>query len=127
MIKQIIAVTSVNLRSINSRIGMSFVIVISIAAVVGVLLSLLALRAGVDQSISGTARPDQAILVDAKSGQGVGDFTIAQIPTVGDLPGVAHDIHGNPLISTLVDATGLVIFYTVAIVLLIKMGGAGPQ
>ena len=103
MIKQIIAVTSINLRSINSRIGMSFVIVISIAAVVGVLLSLLALRAGVDQSISGTARPDQAILVDAKSGQGVGDFTIAQIPTVGDLPGVAHDIHGNPLISTLVE------------------------
>jgi putative ABC transport system permease protein len=103
MIKQIIAVTSVNLRSINSRIGMSLVIVISIAAVVGVLLSLLALRAGIDQSISGTARPDQAILVDAKSGQGVGDFTIAQIPTVGDLPGVAHDTHGNPLISTLVE------------------------
>ena len=31
------------------------------------------------------------------------------------------------LISTLVDATGLVIFYTVAIVLLIKLGGAGTS
>jgi magnesium transporter len=32
-----------------------------------------------------------------------------------------------PLISTVVDATGLVIFYSVAIVLLIKLGGAGTK
>jgi len=104
MIKQIIAVTSVSLRSMGSRLGMSLVIVISIAAVVGVLLSLLALRAGIDQSISGNLRTDQAMLVDAKSGQGVGDFTTAQIPVIGDLPGVAHDAHGNPLIGTSVNS-----------------------
>jgi putative ABC transport system permease protein len=104
MIRQIIAVTSVNLKSIHNRIGMSMVIVISVAAVVGVLLSLLALRAGIDQSISGNLRADQAMLVDAKSEQGVGDFTTAQIPVIGDLPGVAHDAHGNPLIRTWVES-----------------------
>lgn len=104
MIRQVIAVTSVNLRSIRSRIGMSLVIVISIAAVVGVLLSLLALRAGIDQSVAGNLRADQAMLVDTKSGQGVGDFTTAQIPVIGDLPGVAHDANGNPLISTSVES-----------------------
>ena len=104
MFKQIIAVTSVNLSSIRSRIGMSLVIVISIAAVVGVLLSLLALRAGIDQSVAGNLRADQAMLVDAKSGQGTGDFTTAQIPVIGDLPGVAHDANGNPLIRTSVES-----------------------
>jgi putative ABC transport system permease protein len=104
MLKQIIAVTSINLGSIRSRIGMSLVIVISIAAVVGVLLSLLALRAGIDQSVAGNLRADQAMLVDAKSGQGVGDFTTAQIPVIGDLPGVAHDAHGNPMIRTSVES-----------------------
>lgn len=104
MFRQIITVTAINLSSIRSRIGMSLVIVISTAAVVGVLLSLLALRAGIDQSVTGNLRADQAMLVDAKSGQGTGDFTTAQIPVIGDLPGVMHDAQGHPLIRTSVES-----------------------
>ncbi len=49
----------------------------------------------------------------------------AVIPLLAKRFGIDPALVSAPLISTLVDATGLVIFYTVAIVLLIKLGGAG--
>jgi magnesium transporter len=49
----------------------------------------------------------------------------AVIPLLAKRFGIDPAVVSAPLISTLVDATGLVIFYTVAIVLLIKLGGAG--
>jgi magnesium transporter len=48
----------------------------------------------------------------------------AVIPLLAKRFGIDPAVVSAPLISTLVDATGLVIFYTVAIVLLIKLGGA---
>ncbi len=51
----------------------------------------------------------------------------AVVPLLAKRLGIDPAVVSAPLISTLVDATGLVIFYTVAIVLLIKLGGAaGP-
>jgi magnesium transporter len=49
----------------------------------------------------------------------------AVIPLLAKRFGIDPAVVSAPLISTVVDATGLVIFYTVAIVLLIKLGGAG--
>jgi magnesium transporter len=51
----------------------------------------------------------------------------AAIPLLAKRFGIDPALVSAPLISTLVDATGLVIFYTVAIVLLIKLGGAGTS
>jgi len=48
----------------------------------------------------------------------------AVVPLLAKRLGIDPAVVSAPLISTLVDATGLVIFYTVAIVLLIKLGGA---
>jgi len=48
----------------------------------------------------------------------------ALVPLLAKRLGIDPAVVSAPLISTLVDATGLVIFYTVAIVLLIKMGGS---
>jgi magnesium transporter len=47
----------------------------------------------------------------------------ALVPLMARKLGIDPAVVSAPLISTLVDATGLVIFYTVAIVLLIKLGG----
>jgi magnesium transporter len=47
----------------------------------------------------------------------------AVVPLVAKRLGIDPAVVSAPLISTLVDATGLVIFYTVAVVLLLKMGG----
>ncbi len=49
----------------------------------------------------------------------------ALVPILARRFGVDPAVISAPLISTLVDATGLVIFYTVAIVILIKMAGTG--
>jgi magnesium transporter len=49
----------------------------------------------------------------------------ALVPLLARRFGIDPAVVSAPLISTLVDATGLVIFYTVAIVLLIKLGGMG--
>jgi magnesium transporter len=51
----------------------------------------------------------------------------AVIPLLAKRFGIDPAVVSAPLISTLVDATGLVIFYSVAIALLIKLGGAGPH
>jgi magnesium transporter len=47
----------------------------------------------------------------------------AVVPLLAKRLGIDPAVVSAPLISTLVDATGLVIFYTVAIVILIKLGG----
>ena len=49
----------------------------------------------------------------------------ALVPLLAKRFGIDPAVVSAPLISTLVDATGLVIFYTVAIVLLIKLAGVG--
>ena len=50
----------------------------------------------------------------------------ALVPLLARRFGIDPAVVSAPLISTLVDATGLVIFYSVAIILLIKVGGLGP-
>ncbi len=50
----------------------------------------------------------------------------ALVPILARRFGIDPAVISAPLISTLVDATGLVIFYTVAIVILIKLVGTGP-
>ena len=62
-----------------------------------------------------------AILVICMWANSVG----ALVPLLARRFGIDPAVVSAPLISTLVDATGLVIFYTVAIVLLIKMAGTG--
>ncbi len=49
----------------------------------------------------------------------------AMVPLLAKRFGIDPAVVSAPLISTLVDATGLVIFYTVAIVILIKLAGVG--
>jgi len=51
----------------------------------------------------------------------------AVVPLLAKRLGIDPAVVSAPLISTLVDATGLVIFYTVAIVVLIKLGGAPAE
>ncbi len=51
----------------------------------------------------------------------------ALVPLLAQRFGIDPAVVSAPLISTLVDATGLVIFYSVAIVILIKIAGMGAQ
>jgi putative ABC transport system permease protein len=99
-LKQIASVTLMNFRSVPQRLGASSVIVIGIAGVVGVLVSILAMVAGLSQMMGSTVRADRAIVVST----GANFETLSNIPrdaveTVADAPGVKHGTDGKPLIS----------------------------
>jgi putative ABC transport system permease protein len=99
-LKQIAAVTLMNIKSVPQRLGASSVIVIGIAGVVGVLVSILAMVAGLSQMVSGTERADRAIVVST----GASFETLSNIPreaveTIADAPGIKHGSDGKPLVS----------------------------
>ncbi|RKP48327.1 ABC transporter permease [Trinickia fusca] len=101
MIKQIVAVTSMNLRSLPQRIGIAWVIVIGIAVTVAVMVSVLAMAEGFTQTLKGTARMDRAIVLRAGSEAELGS-TISRenTQTILDAPGVHKDAAGRPVAST---------------------------
>lgn len=96
--RQIIAVSSISLRSLPQRVAPSLVIVIGIAGVVAVLLSVLALSTGLAKTLTATGRDDRALVLHAQSGNEVGS-TLARenIDTIMDAPGIARAGDGKPL------------------------------
>ncbi|HTH76309.1 MAG TPA: ABC transporter permease [Trinickia sp.] len=100
MIKQILAVTSMNLRSLPQRIGTAWVIVIGIAVTVAVLVSVLAMATGFQHTLKGTARADRAIVLRAGS-QAELESTIDRenAQTIMDASGVRKDEAGRPVAS----------------------------
>jgi putative ABC transport system permease protein len=100
VLKQIAAVTMMNIKSVPQRLGASSVIVIGIAGVVGVLVSILAMVGGLSQMMTSTGRADRAIVVST----GASFETLSSIPreatqTILDGPGIKLGIDGKPLAS----------------------------
>lgn len=97
-----------NLRSIPQRLGTSFVIVIGIAGVVGVLLSVLAMSTGLMKTISSSGRDDRAIVLRGGSNAEIASaLGRDQAQTIMDAPGVKRGADGKPIVSadsiTLID------------------------
>jgi len=92
LMTQLLAVSSISLRSLPSRAASSAVIVIGTAGVVAVLLSVLALATGLSGALSATGSPDRAIVLHAQAANEVGS-TLAHdsIATILDAPGIAKD------------------------------------
>src|SRR6195256_1762218 len=99
-LKQILAITLMNLRNIPQRLGTSLVVVVGIAGVVGVLVSVLAMGEGFRHTLASTGRPTRVIMLragsDAEMSSGVGRD---QATVLGNLPGLARDGGGRPLVS----------------------------
>ncbi|MGE0623464.1 MAG: ABC transporter permease [Pseudomonadales bacterium] len=66
-IRQILAITAINLRSIPLRLGTSLVICVGIAGVVGVLTTVLAMATGLKSTLTSAARGDRAIVIRSGS------------------------------------------------------------
>jgi putative ABC transport system permease protein len=97
---QIGAVVAMNLRSLPQRLGPSFVIIIGSAGVVAVLVAILAMAAGMTQTLQGAGRDDRAIVLRNGSASESGSAlarTAAQI--IFDAPGIKHDADGRPLVT----------------------------
>ncbi len=100
MLKQVTAVTAMNLRAIPQRMGTSWVIVIGIAVTVAVLVSVLAMVAGFSKTLSSTGRPDRVIVLRGGSNAEL-NSTISRDNTINimDAPGVKKDADGKPIAS----------------------------
>jgi len=100
VLKQIAAVTLMNIKSVPQRLGASSVIVIGIAGVVGVLVSILAMVGGLSQMMTRTERPDRAIVVSTgASFETLSNITREAVQTISDAPGIKPGIDGKPLAS----------------------------
>jgi putative ABC transport system permease protein len=98
--RQMLAVTLLNLRNLPQRWGSSFVIIIGIAGVVAVLISVLALATGFRRTIDNSASEDRAIVLsrgaESEAGSGISRGALA---TIIDAPGIARTRQGKAIAS----------------------------
>jgi putative ABC transport system permease protein len=100
ILRQISAVTGINLGSIPQRWGASLVVVAGIAGVVGVLVSILALGQAYEHTLTATGRADRAVITSKgawnESGSALSRDTIVAIE---DAPGIRKNAQGKPILS----------------------------
>jgi putative ABC transport system permease protein len=94
--RQIGAVTAMNLRSVPTRLGTSSVIVLGMALVVGVIVSVLGMTRSLSSTLVQTGRLDRAIVLRAGATNEVSSSVqAAAIATIKDAPGVARTSEGE--------------------------------
>ncbi len=98
MLRQIFIVSAINFKSLRSRFWQSMVIVVGLAATIGVMLSMLSLSAGMRDAYVKAGNPNRAIVVSKGADQeGQSAITRAMAPLIADAPGIAKDKDGKPL------------------------------
>src|SRR5215510_8393236 len=99
-LRQITAVTGMNMRSIPQRLSTSLVIVIGIAGVVAVLVSVLAMSTGMLKTMRGTGRDDRAIVVrTGAANEFSSSLTRDAVSAIADSPGVKRTADGKAIYS----------------------------
>jgi putative ABC transport system permease protein len=99
-LRQIRAVTWMNLSSIPQRFGTSSVIIVGIAGVVAVLISVLAMATGFQRTIVATGRDDRAIVLRGGSDSELASTLSREATlTIMDAPGIRKDSAGRALAS----------------------------
>jgi putative ABC transport system permease protein len=100
LLRQIFAVTAMNLRSLPQRAATSLVIVIGIAGVVAVLISVLAMSTGMIRTMNNTGRDDRAIVLRNGSVSEISSaVTRDSLRLIMDSAGVKRDAQGKPILS----------------------------
>ena len=99
-LKEIAAVTRLNLRCLPMRLGASSVIVVGIAGVVGVMVSILAMVAGLSQMMSSNGSPDRAIVISTGSSfEVLSNLSREATLTIKSAPGIRRGADGKALAS----------------------------
>jgi putative ABC transport system permease protein len=100
LLLQIVAVTTINLKSISQRLWLSLSTVVAVALVVMVLLSFLAMAHGFQRTLAGSGADDIAIFLRGGS-QAEINSTVSrdQVRLIEDAPGIARGADGKPLMS----------------------------
>jgi putative ABC transport system permease protein len=101
LLLQIIAVATINLKSLPQRLWLSLSTVIAIGLVVMVLLSFLAMANGFERTIAGSGSADVAVLLRAGADTELNSVvTRDQARLIEEAPGVAKGADGKPLVSS---------------------------
>lgn len=99
LIGQVVAIASMNIRSIPQRLWMSLSTVVAIALVVAVLLAFLAMGNGFRQAQSSAGAPDIVIMLrDGAQTEINSGVSRAQRDIIEEAPGIARE-DGRPLVS----------------------------
>lgn len=99
-LRQIFAVTGMNLKSVPHRFGGSAVVVIGIAGVVGVLTSVLAMSHGLANTLLQAGHADRAVVLrSGTNNEGASSLGSDAARTIMDAPGVAKAADGGPAAS----------------------------
>jgi putative ABC transport system permease protein len=99
-LRQIAAVSLMNLRSLPQRIGASSVVVIGVAGVVAVLVSVLAMSTGLVKTLQSAGPANRVIVVSTgANSELLSSLTVVEILAVGDSAGIAKSSDGRKLAS----------------------------
>ncbi|WP_045223709.1 ABC transporter permease [Methyloterricola oryzae] len=99
-LRQVLAITWMNLRSVPQRPGASLVVIVGIAGVVAVLVSVLSMAQGFRHTLASTGRPDRAILLRSGSdAELASSIARDQAQILANTPEIARDSQGQPLAS----------------------------
>ena len=100
MLKQILSITLLGIRSIPERLGPSLVIIVGLAGVVAVFTALLAMAAGFQSTLESAGRPDVALVLRGGSQAELNSgISREQAPIIKQAPGIAQGADGLPLAS----------------------------
>src|SRR5262245_7043434 len=96
--QQITTLTMLNLSNVPRRLGLSLVTMVGIGTVVGVLISFLALGAGVNQMATRNVRSDRVVVLSSGASSSLPSALSREaIATITDAPGIKQDSDGRPL------------------------------
>jgi putative ABC transport system permease protein len=100
LLRQVAAVTYINIKSIPQRFWLSFSTVLAIALVVVVLLSFLAMANGFQRTLTNSGADDVAVVLRGGSQSEI-NSTISrdQVRLIESGPGIARSADGKPLVS----------------------------
>jgi putative ABC transport system permease protein len=97
MLKQIVAVTALNVRGIKQRLVASSVIVVGIMSVVGVLVSVLTMAGSLSGTLLAAGHAERAIVLRAgANAEGASTLSVDAAATIAGAPGVARAANGDP-------------------------------
>ena len=100
MLKQVLSVTALGLRSVPERIGPTLVIVVGLAGVVAVFTALLAMAAGFSSTLESAGRSDVVLVLRGGSQAELNSgISREQGTIIKQVPGVAQGADGLPLAS----------------------------
>lgn len=98
--KQSMFVLKMNIRALRLRLGTSLVVVIGIAGVVAVLISVLAMAAGLAKTLQSSARDDRAVVMRNGASDETSSVLSRETATIAmDAAGVRRDSADKPIAS----------------------------